>query len=96
MAIRERRPRSAPTGRADTVVATWAPYLGFWESIVNGARYFLGCQKNVEVLVANPSARVVRVGLAKNDDRLLFLELNYRDVLRRASHTVEERLVSMP
>ena len=55
-----------PIGRADMVIATWAPYLGFWESVVNGVRYFLEYQKNVKVLVANPSARVVWV------DRLPF------------------------
>ena len=33
----------------------------------------------------------VRVDLAKNDDRLLFLELTYRDVLRRVGYTIEER-----
>ena len=55
-----------PIGRADMVIATWTPYLGFWESVVNRVRYFVEYRKDVKVLVANPSARVVWV------DRLPF------------------------
>lgn len=48
-----------PMGPADMIIATYKPFLKFWESVVEEVRYFKDYPKNLEIDLAKTSDKIV-------------------------------------